>query len=555
MSRKAIYDIILLSGEDRPDLYSIHKLNPENPREIIAEIYSAPINYHVGNGFYSACDLTILPEKNWEFEYIVRKTNFTSYFNDSTDPDNPTLASFEIINSKGVSRWINYKMYGASPSMGVPTENKILYPECFDGIDLEYVVDTWRLKENIIIKHPIDNYSYSFTLKLDGTILSPQLDGSILFLDVDTQEILWRIEAPYAFDSEGRETHNLSYSMTKHVIENVEYTSITLELHDSNFIENATFPITMDPTTSFSSYPKDTRIAKSGASYPPTTNYELGQNTNQMMAEKQYNITNALFYTYMALLKFDSSSVPDLAVVSAANLILQVTTVNNQSRYVKCDYSSFSYPATYADFIEAGTGTAFSRVLSSFTGGSQNTIPLSNVNNINKTGYTDFKVALDAGTPSYSGVVYTFAFYSYFYGGETIPKLSVVYNTPPTSPVILTPNGGEIYDKTCNITWTPSTDPDGDAITYEIDYSINNGGSYTNITTGATGSSYSWDCTLVAASVQCLIRIRAKDSNGAYSAYDYSNAVFTISHGFGGKIVGIKTNKVIGLTAKKIMGT
>ncbi len=87
-----------------------HFLNPDG--SYTAQIAIEPIHYKDENGNFQDCELDIVPESNWEFEYVVRKNTFTAYFNDSTDIENFTLASFEIKNSQGVSRWINYKLFG-----------------------------------------------------------------------------------------------------------------------------------------------------------------------------------------------------------------------------------------------------------------------------------------------------------------------------------------------------------------------------------------------------------------------------------------------------------
>ncbi len=99
---------------------------------------------------------------------------------------------------------------------------------------------------------------------------------------------------------------------------------------------------------------------------------------------------------------------------------------------------------------------------------------------------------------------------------------------PPTSPIVISPNGGEIWSGNHNITWTPSTDPDGDPITYEIEYSYD-GGTWQPLASGIYEASYQWNTTTYPDSANYLIRVSATDSE-FYSNWDPSDNVFTIDN-------------------------
>lgn len=103
-------------------------------------------------------------------------------------------------------------------------------------------------------------------------------------------------------------------------------------------------------------------------------------------------------------------------------------------------------------------------------------------------------------------------------------------NTAPTQPVITAPNGGEVVTNSVNVTWTASTDVDGDAPVYDVDYTRDNGATWTNLVTGTSATAYLWNTSAVAASSACRVRVRAHDPYGATTAYDESNANFTIQH-------------------------
>lgn len=79
------------------------------------------------------------------------------------------------------------------------------------------------------------------------------------------------------------------------------------------------------------------------------------------------------------------------------------------------------------------------------------------------------------------------------------------------------------------ITWDASTDPDGDSITYDIGLSTDNGVSWSSIATGVSGTSHSYDFSVEPSSDISLIRVRAVDVNNEVSAWDESDATFTIN--------------------------
>ncbi len=92
------------------------------------------------------------------------------------------------------------------------------------------------------------------------------------------------------------------------------------------------------------------------------------------------------------------------------------------------------------------------------------------------------------------------------------------------TPILLTPNGGETLQVGCNytITWTASTFFSA----VKLEYSTNNGGSWTTITTSTSNTgSYSWTVPN-AVSINCLIRA---SNTSDLTSFDVSNAVFIIA--------------------------
>lgn len=103
-------------------------------------------------------------------------------------------------------------------------------------------------------------------------------------------------------------------------------------------------------------------------------------------------------------------------------------------------------------------------------------------------------------------------------------------NSTPSAPVVTAPNGGENINASVSVTWNNGTDPDGDTLSYDVDYTRDGGSTWVNLVTGTASLSYAWNTSGVTASAACRVRVRSRDPYGALSAYDESNANFTIAH-------------------------
>ena len=102
---------------------------------------------------------------------------------------------------------------------------------------------------------------------------------------------------------------------------------------------------------------------------------------------------------------------------------------------------------------------------------------------------------------------------------------TIVYNSAPTTPPSITLPGVIRSGQSANISWAPSTDPDGNTISYRLECAVN-GGSWTQIYSGVS-TSYAHAITAAMNTVQ--YRVKAVDSLGAESGYATS-PVATVVH-------------------------
>ena len=112
--------------------------------------------------------------------------------------------------------------------------------------------------------------------------------------------------------------------------------------------------------------------------------------------------------------------------------------------------------------------------------------------------------------------------------GESEVTIEIEYTHTPTKPTLTSPNGGENINENFMIDFEPSTDVDGDALTYQVQLSTDNGGGWHDILTGITGPT-NYNFVNEEATSTALVRIRADDGS-VYSNWDVSDGVFTIQH-------------------------
>lgn len=208
-----------------------------------AVLHSYPVHYN-DNGEWKDIDLNIKDMQVWEFTHGVVENLYHAYFNDTTS-GNIHLISFEFINKNGVARWVNYKLKDALPDNYSVDSNKLTYHNCFPNIDAEYLVVEKKLKENIILKQKPDMTEFVFTLKMDGVKLELTDNGDVIFYDVDTNEELWKLDKPYMKDINDNINYGVEYSLGN----DGEFDTLKLKITDINFLDNAIYPIIIDPTT------------------------------------------------------------------------------------------------------------------------------------------------------------------------------------------------------------------------------------------------------------------------------------------------------------------
>lgn len=105
-------------------------------------------------------------------------------------------------------------------------------------------------------------------------------------------------------------------------------------------------------------------------------------------------------------------------------------------------------------------------------------------------------------------------------------------NEPPSPPIVLSPNGGEVVTAPYTITWQPATDINTNTtLTYQIELTTNNGREWERIADGIAGTQFPFSFAGNPDTSTAKVRIRANDGS-LYSNWDESDEVFSISYNY-----------------------
>ena len=192
--------------------------------------------------------------------------------------------------------------------------SSVVYENILPGVDLEYVIDSLNIKENLIVKEKGNSYSYSFSMKLNGMYAELDEDGNVLIYNDDSGEIEYTIPAPVVFDSasahapKGVAIYTLEADGKKYTL------TVTVDASWMNS-EDRVYPVTVDPTVSREKlYIDDTYI----------TNIEGQKDTTYGSANVIAISTNSIAYLLWKTLP----DIPDNAYISNATVKTTVSSAN-----------------------------------------------------------------------------------------------------------------------------------------------------------------------------------------------------------------------------------
>lgn len=123
---------------------------------------------------------------------------------------------------------------------------RIIYRDILDGVDIEYVLESMNVKENVIVKERREEYTYRFTLELNGLTARLADNGDILVSE--GEDVKYTIPSPVVYDSAGAYAPRSEAWYTLVDLGNGKYSmAVTVTAEWMNAPDRA-FPVTVDPT-------------------------------------------------------------------------------------------------------------------------------------------------------------------------------------------------------------------------------------------------------------------------------------------------------------------
>ena len=192
----------------------------------------------------------------------------------------------------------------------------IVYTDILPGVDLEYVVQPYQVKENIIVKEKQNEYTYSFTIKLNNLNAVLNEDGSVSIVDSENNEFVYEIPAPMVFDSnnlyapEGVASYALEQNGNKYTL------TVSVDSKWMNANER-TYPVTVDPTV----YRGGRKLNQMRDTFVSSKNSSNSYGSQEGL-RAGYDATYG--YTRAYVLLVNLPSIPTNAYIVSANLNLEV---------------------------------------------------------------------------------------------------------------------------------------------------------------------------------------------------------------------------------------
>lgn len=215
----------------------------------------------------------------------------------------------------------------------------------------------------------------------------------------------------------------------------IEGSRVSFVFDDSGLPAEA-FPYELDPSTTFSvaASGDDGHTYKQGTTYPPTG--ATGVNTTHTSLLVSRKTFSGGYQVSNGLVRWDTSSLPDLATVGSATMRIFVDTVGDgDNRVFTAEWYS-AWPIDEADYAETAVGGASPSAgwdIGAIVAGQDNNFSLINYDlNISRTGSTGLRLHISGAQPLAMNQVGS---YTYDSATQPEPRLILTYTDP--APTIL----------------------------------------------------------------------------------------------------------------------
>jgi RHS repeat-associated core domain len=291
--------------------------NPDGT--LTARGYSAPVNYQGADGAWHAIDARLIDDGKGG---LVNKAGpFSARL--ATDVTSSALVS---LDDHGASLSVGFD--GALNLDGSTTKlaqsravvtgegsDTVTYADTLSNVDLRYQLLSTSLKEAIVLNKALPDGTtpqFKFTVRLHGLKASTADDGTIQFVNADTDKSVFTIPRGVAVDSAGsvdKGTSGATTGVSTELIASADPTVATLIVSvDSKWLADPArvFPVTIDPTLDNTNGGNATADAYVADTSTTTTFDGAGQydSGSGQYWDRAGNAGGTNYYSYVALPSF-----------------------------------------------------------------------------------------------------------------------------------------------------------------------------------------------------------------------------------------------------------
>jgi RHS repeat-associated protein len=280
-----------------------------------AEVSSEPERYRDSEGAWRDIDLSVRETARDGYRFASDRNRSVVRFGERTD----RLVRFEAggrqvaLGVEGAGRAVAPKVAGA----------RVTYPGVLDGADLEYVVTSEGVKENIVLAGPVADPVFRFTMRTAGVVAREQSDGSIGFFPTSSPDgpPVFVFPTPFMTDSapDGKSPTGTGFSgkVSQSVEQHGATATVTVRA-DKKWLgaPERVFPVRVDPTIVIEPTPGvDEEDAKDAQIWSDSPDRADGAKWNLSVGTDGTGVARSL-------LKFNTSVVPSGTALTAAKLRL-----------------------------------------------------------------------------------------------------------------------------------------------------------------------------------------------------------------------------------------
>ncbi|MDF2700896.1 MAG: wapA1 [Haloplasmataceae bacterium] len=290
-----------LDGSYEVSVYdeAVHYLNENEWKQIDNSLLLDSITEEYenkDNSFKFKLPKNIHENKSFKLNYDDYKIEWTI---DNIDHTELTISDNEKSNSNNLRLVENINQ-------------QAIYKNIQPNVDLEYIIKSHEIKENIILNSYIENYNVKYQFKVKDLVLKEH-DGEFVFVN-ELGEVIFSLGSFIMYDSNFNETRDINVQINNSN-EN-EYDLIITPSDGWLKSSERAFPVILDPTITISS---------SGAS-PLRDKYTYGSYADDTSYLKTGQTSS---YTYRSYIELNLSEVVSKPVITYANLQLDVYNSNN----------------------------------------------------------------------------------------------------------------------------------------------------------------------------------------------------------------------------------